>query len=80
VRGTSPSTTDDATRWFFPRPSHRVPRLLGSELAAQRLVLGGEELAVPDEIHSFELYSAQNGVLAFSPNDDGTFLRGSVDR
>jgi hypothetical protein len=50
------------------------------DTGAQRVVLGGAELAIADEIDSFELYSAQNGVLAFSPNDDGTFFAGrSID-
>jgi DNA-directed RNA polymerase specialized sigma24 family protein len=50
------------------------------DTGAQRVVLGEAELAIPDDIYSFELYSAQNGVLAFSPDDDGTFFAGrSID-
>ena len=41
-----------------------------------RLIVSREDVVPGDAIYSFEVYSAENGVLAFSPNDDGTVLAG----
>jgi hypothetical protein len=43
---------------------------------SDRLIVGRGEVSPPDAIYSFEIYSAQNGVLAFTPNDDHTMLAG----
>jgi hypothetical protein len=50
------------------------------DTGADRLIVGPSDLDIPDEIYSFEVYSGENGVLAFSPNSDKTFFAGrSVD-
>jgi hypothetical protein len=42
----------------------------------RRLLIDRNDLDIPDEIYSFEVYSAADGVLAFSPNSDGTVFVG----
>jgi hypothetical protein len=41
-----------------------------------RIIVGRGEVSPADAIYSFEVYSAVNGVLAFTPNDDHTMLAG----
>ena len=64
---------DDRTAyWRTPDGLHEVNVDTGDD----RLILARADLPIPDEIFSFEIYSVENGVLAFSPNDDGTFYAG----
>ena len=42
----------------------------------RRVLLDRADLAIPDEIYSFEIYSVAQAVMAFSPNSDGTVLVG----
>jgi len=63
---------DHTAYWRRPDGIHEVDLDKGRD----RTIVASGGLTVPDDIYSFEVYSAENGVLAFSPNDDGTILAG----
>jgi hypothetical protein len=43
---------------------------------SDRLIVAREDVSPGDAIYSFEVYSAEHGVLAFSPDHDRTFFAG----
>jgi hypothetical protein len=43
---------------------------------SDRLIVAREDVSPGDAIYSFEVYSAEHGVLAFSPDDDRTMFAG----
>jgi hypothetical protein len=64
---------DDRTAyWRTYEGIHRVDLDTGGD----RLVAARTDMHPGDRIYSFEVYSAEHGMLAFSPDDDRTFLAG----